>query len=249
MSYIVDDRKIEFIKSTSLQDRRFCRSLILSVSDCIRQYDNVIIACSAGIDSTVLAHATGQAIRIRPKNTLGQDIKASALYINHNLRPAEVSAEAAHVELINKSWLTYHIEAVNIKVDKGAGLQARAREARYAAFLSVLDKVPMTQQTSLLMAHNASDNAETKLFQFIKGKPALGIPKARLLKHYWLNRPLLGFDREDIERYARCFNLTWCEDSSNEKDDYARNKIRHHMIPWIKENINPGFIGSMNKEN
>lgn len=244
-----DVQKVEYPQGTSASDRRFVRKMIVAVAEEAAKNDFIVIACSAGMDSTILAHATGQALRIRPNNREGKAIQATACYINHQLRPDENEIEASHVSRINLDWLTSSTPAIRINVEKGPGLQARAREQRYAALQSVLKDWSTLKPATLWMAHTASDNVETKLFQFLKGKPVLGIPRSRMLDQYTLARPLLDFTRKDIERYAKCFRLSWCEDSSNEKDDYTRNKIRHHLIPWIENNINPGFISMMSKEN
>jgi tRNA(Ile)-lysidine synthase len=51
--------------------------------------------------------------------------------------------------------------------------------------------------------------------------------------------------RESIERYAKIWNLSWSEDSSNCKDKYTRNRIRNELIPWIKENVNAGIVKTL----
>jgi tRNA(Ile)-lysidine synthase len=107
------------------------------------------------------------------------------------------------------------------------------------------------EKVAVFTAHNANDDAETKLFQFLRGrKEQPGIPTTRKLNEtssVLLVRPLLNFSRKDLERYARCFALTWCEDASNATDDYTRNKLRHHLIPWVETHVNPGFVNMLNK--
>ena len=147
------------------------------------------------------------------------------------------------MESLTREHLTFVTPAVLLDVPSGPSLQDRARYARYKALAELAPKFSV-----VMTAHNLNDNAETKLYQFLKGQKANGIPSFRrldstdVLSHVYLSRPLLQFSRKDIEVYARCFRLKWCEDSSNKTDHYARNKIRHHLIPWIETNINSGII-------
>ncbi len=266
--------KILYPESLSIADRRHCRRMIVAVRDEL-WCNHAIVSCSAGIDSTVLVHALGQATRINPMRSIPtgsslpevrsdlalleeNKIKTTAVYLNHHLRPNEVSKEAEHVEKITKESLSYVTPTIDLDIEKGLSLQERARDARYKALEKLALKIPTDQKlyytVNIFTAHNMNDVAETKLFQFIKGRKVNGIPKKRLISKYlsdrtiFLVRPFIKFSREDIERYARCFNLSWCEDSSNDSDFYTRNKIRHHLIPWIKENINPGIINTLGRD-
>lgn len=248
MNWRTDIGRIEYPDGMNLSDRRHVRRMIVSIRNCYvtTDCDLILVACSGGIDSTVLVHALGQALRITPNNQIGKSIESTGLYLNHQLRLDEVEKEAIHVEDLAKKYLTFPTKALSLEVGHGPGLQVRARNARYAALTNVsrqyLDK---GRHLAVMMAHNADDVAETKVYQFAKGMPITGIPDVRPLgptiETVQLYRPLLTYSREDIVRYANCFNLTWCEDSSNKKDIYTRNLIRHKLIPLMKQ-INPGFI-------
>lgn len=259
-----DKGKISYPKGLSLPDRRHCRRIITAVSELL-DCDYVIVSCSGGIDSTVLVHALGQALIINPwprprsvldplEETEENKIKATAVYLNHHFRPDQVAQEAEHVEKITSQYLTYVTPSIDLDVSKGPGLQERARDARYQALDALIGKIPgpKTKRVHVMTGHNQNDVAETKLFQFLKGRAVNGIPKERSFgsSHCsFLLRPLLDFSRKDIERYATAFNLTWCEDSSNDSDDYTRNKIRHHLIPWIEQNLNPGIVQTLSQSN
>lgn len=245
-----DVGRIQYPQGLSLSDRRHCRRMITAVAENLKQCDHAIVSCSAGIDSTVLAHAAGQAIRIQPENECGRTTKVTAVYLNHLLRPNEVNKEAEHVERLSREHLSYVTPAITLDVKKGVGLQERARDARYQALETLAKSLPSEDNVHILTAHNSNDDAETKIFQFLKGKKALGIlpiQNFKSLEKVFLVRPFLKFSREDIERYAKAFQLSWCEDSSNETDAYTRNKIRHHLIPWIEENINPGVVRTLSR--
>lgn len=249
--------RIIYPEGVSAGDRRHCRRMIASVANTFGIMSCIVVSCSGGIDSTVLVHALGQALRINPKNNCGENVTATAVYLNHNLRPAEVKAEAVHVEDLARKHLSFVSPAIELNVPKGAALQERARNARYKALRdyaeALMDQygdVDKRKMIAVATAHNANDNVETKLYQFLKSGKMNGIATLRRLAEPTLDafliRPFLSFTREDIVRYARVFQLTWCEDSSNSTDQYTRNKIRHHLIPWIESNINPGLTKMLN---
>lgn len=247
-----DIGKIEYPAGLSLSDRRFVRSIITTLTKQFNNVDLIVVSCSAGIDSTVLTHALSQALRIRPNNSLGKPIKATAVYFNHQLRDEEeISREILHTAELAKK-LTYAVPSITLKVGEGPGLQLRARTARYEALRGFVTREAATQASSftlVLMAHQANDVAETKIYQFLRGKQINGIPAWRKLipdSNVYLSRPLLHVSRQDIERYARCFDLKWCEDQSNKKSIYTRNFIRNELMPMLTK-VNPGIVRMLGK--
>ncbi|MBW4360995.1 tRNA lysidine(34) synthetase TilS [Flavobacterium taihuense] len=120
--------------------------------------------------------------------------------------------------------------------------QVAARELRYNWFYELLD----TEKFDfILTAHHADDNLETFLINLTRGtglEGLTGIPE----QNDKIIRPLLFSSRLEIENYAKQHNIQWREDSSNASDKYLRNKIRHHLIPVLKE-LNPNLITSFLK--
>jgi tRNA(Ile)-lysidine synthase len=90
------------------------------------------------------------------------------------------------------------------------------------------------------MAHHADDQLETTVYRLAKGSSVSGLKSMRAVDHRVV-RPLLSFSKEEIVAYARKNKLSWSEDASNATDDYARNFIRHHIIPPLKE-VNPSIL-------
>lgn len=120
--------------------------------------------------------------------------------------------------------------------------QAAARELRYSWFYELLE---IQNYDYILTAHHADDNLETFLINLIRGTGLdglTGIPS----QNENIIRPLLIFSRQEIEQYAKENNIEWREDSSNVSDKYLRNKIRHHLVPVLKE-LNTDFISSFQK--
>lgn len=229
---------LKFPIGTSRSDRILCWDMIkMHVPE---SNGEIVVACSGGIDSTVLAHAIAQRIRLDQG-----DSSLTLAYVNHNLRP-EVENEIKHVESL-ASQLSADCVILDGSIDGSiSGVQERARKKRYRLLNQLCENNRIQNRYPyLLTAHNANDQAETILFRTITGRAQVKMPKTVYRSWGEIYRPFLRFTRSDIERYAKVFNLTWCEDSSNATDKYTRNKIRHHLIPWIESNINPNVIKSL----
>jgi len=120
--------------------------------------------------------------------------------------------------------------------------QVAARELRYSWFYELLDT---KKYDYILTAHHADDNLETFLINFVRGTGLdglTGIPE----QNDKVIRPILIFSRQELEQYAKENNIQWREDSSNASDKYLRNKIRHNLVPILKE-LNPEFLSSFQK--
>lgn len=230
-----DKNRISWPRGTSSEDRRFARDLIKSLTDHLNHH-HVIIACSGGLDSTVLAHAYKNACAI------SSYVETSLMYINHKLRTKEeILIDINHVTSLGKE---FNMNIIIDKINIGSGnIQIEARTARY----EVLAKAAHNLNGVVLLAHHANDIAESKLFQFLTGRKVIGIAPKFTINNAYFFRPLLKFTRNDLERYAKIWNLSWSEDSSNTTDKYTRNKIRHHLIPWIENEINPGIVSMLSK--
>jgi tRNA(Ile)-lysidine synthase len=117
-----------------------------------------------------------------------------------------------------------------------------ARELRYQWFDALCEQLEFD---FILTAHHADDNLETFLINLSRGagiEGLTGIPEINDRKV----RPLLKFSRIDIENYAKSHNLKWREDKSNSSKKYIRNKLRHEVIPILKE-INPQLLNNFRK--
>lgn len=250
-----DQGKINWPKGISSEDRRFCRELYTSLiyHDLVKvphsysclgltQGNQVVIACSGGLDSTVLSHAYVQRTILRPQIN-GTPITTTLVYVNHNLRPSdETDIDIQQIKSLAES-LSLQYQVASVKVQDG-NIQAQAREARYDALALIAHQ---KQSASVYLAHHVNDVAETKLFQFLTGRPVVGIGLTHVRNKIVFSRPLIEFTREDLLRYATIWKLGWSEDSTNSTSKYARNRIRHELIPWIEKEINPGVVKMLGK--
>jgi tRNA(Ile)-lysidine synthase len=198
----------------------------------------IAVALSGGLDSMVLlrlAHAYARA----------RGLPLFAFHVHHGLSP-NADAWRAHCEAAsNELGIPFDHRAVN--VDKtGSGVEAAARKRRYAA-LGEMCRAHGAQL--LLTAHHLDDQAETVLLQLLRGSGAAGLSgmdaanRAPTLlgdEQLVMARPLLGVSRAALEAYAQGEGLAWVEDESNIDPRYARNALRHGVMPALAQAF-PGF--------
>lgn len=213
--------------------------VIETVASCnmLEKGDNVIVGVSGGADSIALLH-----VLYSMSEEIG--ITVYACHINHNLRGEESLRDENFVlDFCRSIGVVPTVFSIDVKgsVEKHESIEERARKMRYACF----EKMCREKNAKLATAHTASDNAETVFINILRGtgtKGLGGIPPVRGK----IIRPLLRCTREDIERYCSENNLRYVTDSTNLSDDYTRNKLRHHLIPMLKE-INPSVIEAVSR--
>lgn len=187
-----------------------------------------LLAASGGPDSMVLAnliHKTG--------------LNFSLIHINYNLRGEDSLLDSQTVFDFAKSHsvklFQKEISAAERKTARN--IQIWARKIRYDFFRKIQQEEGFD---FVLTAHHLDDNLETFFINLSRGsglKGLAGIPRLT----DWLYRPLLDFPRSEILSYAEENGVKFRLDASNEKDDYLRNRIRHHLTPIVKE-IRPNFL-------
>lgn len=179
--------------------------------------DTVICAVSGGADSVAMLFAL---YLLREK--LG--ITLEAAHFNHNLRGEESLRDETFVrELCARYEIPLHVASGEIHPGK-KGLEAAARDARYAFLESLPGKIAT--------AHTADDNAETILMHLVRGTGLKGLggiapQRGKLI------RPMLGITRREVEDFLAEWHLPHVEDSTNETDAFLRNRLRHHVMPLL----------------
>lgn len=192
----------------------------------------LFLAVSGGLDSMVLVHLFQQL-----------DFEIAILHCNFQLRGLESFGDQNfiqnHAQENNIPIFITQFDTTAFAKDYKLSTQVAARELRYSWFYEQLEA---NNFDYLLTAHHADDTIETFLINLTRGtglEGLTGIPK----QNDKVIRPLLCFTRQEIEDYAKENKIEWREDSSNASDKYLRNKIRHHLIPILKE-LNPNFMDS-----
>ncbi len=195
----------------------------------------IIIAISGGVDSVVLTHLLSKL-----------NFNISLAHCNFKLRGFESDSDEGFVKKLGKE-LNINVFTTQFNTEKFAAenkqsIQIAARNLRYSWFRDLLKKYEFY---SVLTAHHADDNLETFLINLTRGsglEGLIGIPE----KNNNIIRPLLIFSRDEILNYAKENNIDWREDKSNNSTKYVRNKIRHKIVPILKE-INPSLLDSFIK--
>ncbi len=195
----------------------------------------LLVAISGGLDSVVLMHLCYQS-----------SLNIALVHCNFNLRGKESDGDENFVlQLAESLDLEVFIESFDTETyakENKLSIQMAARELRYNWFEELATQL---QFDYILTAHHADDNLETFLINLSRGTGLDGLSGIPAINDK-LVRPLLPFSREAIETYAKDKNLKWREDSSNASIKYLRNKLRHDVIPVLKE-INPQLLQNFNK--
>jgi len=192
----------------------------------------IIAAVSGGLDSMVLAcwlQQSGAAFAVA--------------HCNFGLRGAESDGD----EQLVSQWATANGVPCYVKhfnmpalLESGGNLQEMARDLRYAWF----EELRLQLRYDLVAtAHHKQDSVETMLINFFKGTGISGM-HGILPRHGKIIRPLLAFSKEQLEQYAGMHAVSWREDSSNQKDDYTRNEIRHKVLPLL-ETLFPNVVQNL----
>ena len=176
--------------------------------------DKVIAAVSGGADSVAMLFAL---------YLLGVTLEAA--HFNHHLRGAESDRDEAFVtDFCGRYDIPLHLGSGRIVPGK-KGLEAAARDARYAFLRRLPGKVAT--------AHTADDNAETVLMRLIRGTGLKGLGAIAPVSGNVI-RPMLTVTRDDVEAFLEEYALPHVEDSSNGTDDFLRNRIRHGILPLMR---------------
>ncbi|MEZ7497789.1 tRNA lysidine(34) synthetase TilS [Flavobacterium sp. Arc3] len=195
----------------------------------------LLLATSGGLDSIVMAHLFKRL-----------DYAVALAHCNFQLRGLESFGDQNFVQDFasanNIPMFLTQFDTEAFAKDYKLSTQVAARDLRYNWFYELLETEEFDY---VLTAHHADDNIETFLINLSRGtglEGLVGIPA----QNDKIIRPLLLFSREEIANYADENNIEWREDSSNASDKYLRNKIRHDLVPLLKE-LNPQFISSFQK--
>lgn len=195
----------------------------------------LLIACSGGLDSVVLAHLMKEL-----------DYEIALAHCNFSLRGKESDGDEMFVVGLARNFqIPIFAETFDTKAfakNNGVSSQMAARSLRYEWFEELLKNF---NYDFLLTAHHLDDDLETFFINLSRGtgiNGLTGIPS----KNESVIRPLLSFSRKDILVYAEKNKLKWREDSSNQKTDYLRNKLRLEVMPPFKE-TNDSLLNNFKK--
>lgn len=190
-----------------------------------------VVACSGGPDSSALAHLVVDA---RP------DLKVKLAHVRHGLRDDEADAEVVRT---HARWLELEVVVSSVEViPDGRGIEAAARDARYAALRAVARNCGAV---GILVGHTADDQAETVLMRMARGTGIDGLSAMESVAGD-LIRPLLRLRREDVHRFVELEGLPTVVDPTNRDPQVRRAIVRHELLPMLSR-VAPDPVGSLTR--
>lgn len=187
------------------------------------------VGLSGGMDSVALLHAL-----IRYRATYSGSLKLIALHIHHGLNP-QADDWADFCRQLCTDWqVEFHCQQIEIE-KKNLGIEAAARQARYAAFAQQIG-----HGGSIALAHHAHDQMETLLLGVLRGgglRALAAMPEERVSGSLNVLRPLLNVSREQIHQYIQQHHIPHIHDSSNDDTQFLRNWVRHDLLPHIAQRL------------
>ena len=213
---------------------RLTLGLIATVERTLRRHamlaggESVLVAVSGGADSVALLHLLGL---LAPAWRL----RLHVLHVDHGLR-ADSACDAGFVRMLG-ARLGVPVEVARVEVGQGS-VEAAARAARYAALEAEADRVGATRITT---GHTADDQAETVLMRALAGAGLRGLAAIPPVRGRVI-RPLLDVRRQALRDLLVAAGLPWLEDPTNQDRRFARNRIRHEVLPVLAEAVDADVV-------
>jgi tRNA(Ile)-lysidine synthase len=191
-----------------------------------------ILACSGGLDSVVLAHLCQHC-----------NLDFVLAHCNFRLRGAESESDEEFVKQLalkfKRKYFVTHFDTIGYVNKNKVSVQVAARELRYHWFAEIMAE---NRIGTLVTAHHADDNLETFLINLSRGTGIdglTGIPS----QTDTICRPLLIFSKRVLFDFATSEGIIWREERTNSETKYLRNKIRHDIVPLLKQ-LHPAFMNN-----
>ena len=189
------------------------------------------VAVSGGADSVFLLHALHE---LAPRWNLHLGI----VHIDHGIRGQASKDDAAFVRALAAQFgLPFHLREAQLStIDDN--LEQAARRVRHAFYAELIGSGRLDR---IATGHTLSDQAETVLYRILRGSGLAGLSGILPVTNQGLVRPLLEIDRSDIEAWLRERQILWREDATNRDLSYARNRLRHEVLPQLRKDFNPNL--------
>ncbi|MGN1031535.1 MAG: tRNA lysidine(34) synthetase TilS [Butyricicoccaceae bacterium] len=183
--------------------------------------DRVLCCLSGGADSVALLLCLRE-----------MGVQVCACHLNHHLRGEESERDERFCRaLCERLDIPLLCETADIRTRPHVSLETAAREVRYEFFRRAARELNASR---IATAHTADDNLETMIFHLARGSGAAGLSGIPPVRGD-IVRPLIECERSQIEAYLNETGQDWCTDCTNRTDDYARNRIRHAVVPVLRE--------------
>jgi len=187
------------------------------------------VAVSGGADSVFLLHALRE---LSPR----WNLQLSVVHIEHGIRGEASIDDAEFVRQLALAFgLTFHLHNADVPAINDNQEQA-ARRVRQAFFQELLASGVVDR---IATGHTRNDQAETVLYRILRGSGLAGLSGILPVTKEGVIRPLLELQRSEIEAWLRERSLGWREDATNQDRAHARNRLRHEILPLLRECFNP----------
>lgn len=197
--------------------------------------DGIVIGLSGGADSVYLTHFLDS---IREQYAL----KLYAVHVHHGIRGAEADRDEAFAgkcaERLGIPYESVKYDIPALAKQHGMSEEEAGRYYRYQYFREVVERRSCKW---IAVAHHRDDQAETVLFHLLRGSGLRGMGGIRPVQN-GIIRPLLAVSRQEIEQELRVERIDWREDATNQECQYARNKLRNEVIPYLRREIQPEAV-------
>ncbi len=206
----------------------------------LQSEDCVIVGVSGGADSVCLLF-----VLLELQKDIG--FQLVAVHVNHGIRKEAGDADEAYVrELCARHGVLCECYFANVELiakNRKQSTEEAGREVRKGFFEDALRKYGGTK---IALAHHQNDSAETFLFHLARGTGLKGLGGIAPVNGAVI-RPFLCVERKEIERYLEDLGVCYCTDQTNASDAYTRNRVRHHIIPYMEEHMNEKTVLHMNE--
>ncbi len=205
---------------------------------------SILLAFSGGADSSAL-------LALLDKYARKYGYALHALHVNHMIRAGEADRDAEFCCRVCKAmgipFLLNTFDVPGIARESKCGIEEAARNVRYEALMSAASKISgdTGADTLIATAHNADDNTETVLFNLVRGSALTGLCGIDTQRDNII-RPLISSTKEEIFDYCEENGIEYITDSTNTDTAYTRNKLRHKVIPVLRE-INPSLTRAISR--
>lgn len=202
----------------------------------IAQNDHIVIGLSGGPDSTALL-----LVMLKLRHKYGLSICAA--HLNHQISPRQSRRyELFSEKLARRLGVPFFKKTVNLRKiadQQRRTLEETGRIERYRFFSEVARHV---RANKIATAHTLDDQAETVLMRLARGaglRGLAGIPAKRTVDRFQIIRPFIGTPKKEIFHFLKKNHESFCQDPSNRRDLFTRNRIRNRLIPWMERELNP----------
>lgn len=211
----------------------------------IKDGDVIILGLSAGPDSVFLLYCL---VMLKDDfEKIGIEYKVILTHVNHGIRDEAINDENIAIMYSEKYNLPIYIEHKNVgELAKELKISEEecGRDIRYSFFNKIKGE---NDASKIAVAHNSNDNAETVMFNFLRGTGVAGLSGMEYISSAGLIRPILNIKKEEILNFLDENKIQYAIDKTNNENKYTRNKIRNQFIKQIESEYNPNIVETINR--